>query len=165
MTWLNCFSLACLRAGAVRLSLALVLALLIVPGYVVAPVLFVNLHSQAQAGHLAGIIFHIANRGILILLLAIALFWWKRCAGRRRWIMLGVVACLVGANEFLLAPVMEALKLAMGSIDALPPGDPQRAAFGMWHGISATLDLLATLVSIVLVALGWSGAGKNRCKP
>ncbi len=159
------FNLACLRAGAVRLSLALILALLIVPGYVVAPVLFVNLNSQAQAGHLAGIIFHIANRGILILLFAIALFWWKRCAGRQRWIMLGVIACLVGANEFLLAPVMESLKSAMGSIDALPPGDPQRAAFGMWHGISAVLDLFATLVSVMLVALGWSGAGKNSCKP
>ncbi len=79
--------------------------------------------------------------------------------------MLGAVACLVATNEFLLAPIMETLKSAMGSIDALPPGDPQRAAFGMWHGISAVLDLLATLVSIILVALGWSGSGKDRCKP
>ncbi|MDQ6960476.1 MAG: DUF4149 domain-containing protein [Mariprofundaceae bacterium] len=160
-----CFSLACLRAGSVRLSLALVLALLVVPGYVVAPVLFTNLDSHALAGHLAGNIFHIANRGILILLLAVAAFWWKREAGRWRWIMLTAVACLVGVNEFLLSPVMESLKLAMGSIDALPPGDPQRAEFGMWHGASAILHLLAVLASTFLVALGWSGNREGHCKP
>jgi len=164
-----CFSLACLRAGAVRLSLALILALLVVPGFVVAPVLFSNLNSHAQAGHLAGIIFHIANRGILMLLLAVAVFWWKREAGRWRWIMLAMVACLVGANEFLLSPVMEHLKSVMGSIDALPAGDPQRAAFGMWHGISEILHLLAALLSVALVALGlplgWAGRRGEHCKP
>jgi len=136
------------------LSLALVLALLVVPGYVLAPVLFANLDSHAQAGHLAGIVFHIANRGILILLLAVATFWWKREAGRWRWIMLAAVACLAGANEFLLSPVMENLKLAMGPVDALPPGDPRRIEFGMWHGASAVLHLLAVLTSAFLVALG-----------
>jgi len=149
----------------VRLSLALVLALLVVPGYVAVPVLFANLDTHAQAGHLAGIIFHIANRGILILLLAITAFWWKRCAGRWRWSMLAVVACLVGVNEFLLSPVMETLKSAMGPIDAVPPGDPHRAEFGMWHGISAVLHLLAAFVSAVLVAFGWSGNKEDHCKP
>jgi len=156
-----CWSLDCLRSGAVRLSLALILALLVVPGYVVAPVLFSNLNTHAQAGHLAGIIFHIANRGILILLLAVALFWWKREAARWRWMMLVILACLIGVNEFLLSPVMEHLKSAMGSIDALPPGDPGRASFGMWHGISEILHLLAAFVSAALVAVGWSGY----CKP
>lgn len=160
-----CFSLACLRVGAVRLSLALILALLVVPGYVVAPVLFANLDTHAQAGRVAGILFHISNRGILILLLAVAFFWWKRGAGRWRWIMLAVVACLVGVNEFLLSPVMEHLKSAMGSIDALPPNDPQRTEFGMWHGMSEILYLLAGLVSVLLVALGWSGRRGEHCKP
>lgn len=152
-----------------RLSLALVLALLAVPGYVLAPVLFSSLHSHAQAGHLAGIIFHIANRGALVLLLAVAAFWWKREAGRWRWMMLATVACLASVNEFLLSPLMEHLKLAMGSIDALPPGDPGRAEFGMWHGVSAILHLLATLVSAFMVALGLplgrSGSREDHCKP
>jgi len=145
----------------VRLSLALLLALLVVPGFIVVLVLFANLGSHALAGHLAGIIFHLSNRGILILLLAIALFWWKREAGKWRWILLGAAASLVGSNELLLSPAMEHLKSAMGSIDALPPGDPGRAAFGMWHGASEVLHLLATLISVALVALGWGGS----CKP
>jgi len=164
-----CFSLSCLKVGAARLSLALVLALLVVPGFVVAPVLFANLDSRALAGHLAGIIFHMTNRGMLILLLAVALFWWKREAGRWRWMMLGAVACLVGVNEFVLSPMMEHLKSATGSIDALPSGDPQRAEFGRWHGISEVLHLLATFISTALVALGqplgWSGNREDHCKP
>ena len=131
----------------------------------VAPVLFAHLDSHTQAGHLAGIIFHIANRGILVLLLAITAFWWKRCAGRWRWVMLAVVACLVGVNEFLLSPVMEHLELAMGSIDALSPNDPQWVEFGLWHGASAVLHLLAVLLSIMQVALGWDGHRSEHCKP
>jgi len=164
-----CFSLACLRAGSVRLSLALVLALLVIPGYVVIPVLFANLDSHALAGHLAGNIFHIANRGILLLLLAVTAFWWKRGVGRWRWIMLAVVACLVGVNEFLLSPVMEGLKSAMGSIDALPTGDPKRIEFGIWHGASFILHVLSSLAAAVLVALGLplgrSESGSEHCKP
>lgn len=160
-----CFSRACLRAGAIRLSLALVLALLVVPGYMVAPVLFTNLDSHARAGHLAGIIFHIANRGILILLLAIMVFWWKRCAGRWRWIMLVAVACMVGVNEFLLSPVMEHLKSLMGSMDVLSPDDPQRAMFDMWHGAGVALHVLAALLSMIQVALGWNGHRGAHCTP
>jgi len=156
-----CFSLACLRAGSVRLSLALVLALLVVPGYVVVPVLFASLDSHALAGHLAGNIFHITNRGILLLLLAVTAFWWKRGVGRWRWIMLVVVACLVGVNEFILAPAMETLK----SIDALSADDPKRIEFGIWHGVSVVLHLLASLAAAVLVALGGAGCGREHCKP
>jgi len=160
-----CSSLACLRAGSVRLSLALVLALLVVPGYVVVPVLFASLDSHALAGHLAGNIFHISNRGILLLLLAVAVFWWKRGVGRWRWIILAVVACLVGLNEFLLSPVLETLKSAIGSIDALSADDPKRIEFGIWHGVSVVLHLLASLAAAVLVALGRSECGREHCKP
>jgi len=155
------FSKACLRAGAVRLSLALILALLVVPGFMVAPVLFGNLDSRALAGHLAGIMFHLSNRGILMLLLALVFFWWKRNAGKWRWILLSAVACLVGLNEWVMSPHMEYLKSIMGSIDALPQGDPHRAEFGMWHGVSEVLHLLATLAAVVLAALGWRGSCKR----
>jgi len=152
-----------LRAGTIRLALALVLALLVVPGYIVAPVLFANLDSAAQAGHLAGSIFHVANRGILLLLVALALFWRGRDAGCGRWAMLGVLVLLCGLNEFVLSPHMQALKDAMGPIDALPKGDAQRAEFGMWHGISAVIHLVASLLAVVLGALGWSER-RDACK-
>jgi len=102
-------------------------------------------------------------------LLAVTVFWWKRGVGRWRWTMLVAVACLVGLNEFLLSPVMEELKLAMGSIDALPVGDPKRVEFGIWHGVVSILHLLATLAAAGLVALGLppgrSERGREHCKP
>ncbi len=153
----GCLSADCLRAGSIRVALALVLALLVVPGYIVAPVLFASLDTAAQAGHLAGVIFHTANRAILLLLLAVALFWRGRDAGRWRWVMLTALLLLCAIQEFALAPHMQAMKDAMGPIDALPEGDPQRAAFGMWHGISALLHLVASLLAVLLTALGWNG--------
>jgi len=159
----SCLSAACLRAGTIRLALALVLALLVVPGYIVAPVLFANLDSAAQAGSLAGSIFHVANRGILLLLVALMLFWRGRDAGRWRWILLGALLLLCGLNEFVLSPHMQALKDAMESIDVLPKGDAQRAEFGMWHGISAVIHLGASLLAVVLTALGWSER-RDACK-
>jgi len=151
----NRLSAACIRAGSIRLALALVLALLVVPGYVVAPVLFANLDTSAQAGQLAGMIFHAANRGILLLLVALALFWRGRSAGRLRWALLAGLLLLCGINEFALSPHMQAMKEAMGPIDALPGNDPQRATFGMWHGISALLHLAESLLALILTALGW----------
>jgi len=159
----HCFSASCLRAGSIRLALALVLALLVVPGYVVAPVLFANLDSAAQAGHLAGIVFHAANRAIILLLIAVALFWRARQAGRWRWMLLLLLLLLCAISEFALAPHMEQLKSAMGSIDALPTGDPKRSEFGIWHGISAFSHLTASLLAVGLVALGWSGR-RDACK-
>ncbi|OIQ01950.1 MAG: hypothetical protein AUK36_08655 [Zetaproteobacteria bacterium CG2_30_59_37] len=144
-----------MRAGTIRLAQALVLALLVVPGYVVAPVLFANLDTSAQAGQLAGMIFHVSNRAILLLLLAVALFWRGREAGRWRWMLLAGLLLLCGINEFVLAPHMQAMKDAMGPIDALPGDAPQRAAFAMWHGISAILHVVASLLAVFLTALGW----------
>lgn len=152
-------SAACLRAASIRLALALVLALLLVPGYVVAPVLFAHLDTSAQAGQMAGIIFHAANRAILLLLVAVALFWRGREAGRRRWMLLVALLLLCGINEFALAPHMQAMKDAMGPIDLLPKDAAERAAFGMWHGISALLHLAESLLAVFLTALGWSERG------
>jgi len=104
-------------------------------------------------------------RTILILILALAAFWWQYGAGRLRWLILCSLLAVIVANEFVLAPVMEHLKQAMGSIDALPAGDPRRAEFGMWHGASAVLHLSASLLSAVLVSLGWSGGKELWCKP
>jgi len=154
-----------ISAGTIRLALAMVLALLVVPGYVAAPVLFADLDSRALAGRLAGAMFHIGNQTILILLFALAAFWWRRAAGRWRWGMLFFVTVAVALNEFGLRPVMEHLKQAMGSIDAVPVMDPMRRAFGMWHGISAILHLLASLAATGLVALGWERSGEAQCRP
>ncbi|PIP01909.1 MAG: DUF4149 domain-containing protein [Zetaproteobacteria bacterium CG12_big_fil_rev_8_21_14_0_65_54_13] len=150
-------SVACIRIGAVRLCLAMMLALLIVPGYIVAPVLFSAASSQAVAGELAGKVFHISMISLLFMAAAVAAFWMRMQAeqiGLRRWLLLLVVVLLVAVNAFALAPIMADIKAQMGPIDLVAKDDPQRQLFGMWHGISAVLHLLASLVTALLVALG-----------
>jgi len=160
-------ALSCLQAGAERLALALVLALLVVPGYVVAPVLFAHAGSSHLAGMLAGQVFHVGNVAILLLLMAVAGFWWRMGSRRIAWLLLLSVAVLVGINEFGITPVINHLKATLGPIDALPHGDPGRARFGMWHGISELLYMLAGFMAALLVARGDTnrareGGGCNR---
>lgn len=157
-------SAACLRAGTLRLCLALMLGLLVVSGYLVAPLLFKFAGSQQLAGMLAGHIFHSANLGILFLAAATAAFWLRmESQGKWRWGLLLALVVLVAVNEFALTPKMAALKAAMGPIDLLPKDHPQRAEFGMWHGISAVLHLAASLAAVWLVALGPKTSGAS-CK-
>ncbi len=148
-----------MRIAASRLCLAMILALLVVPGYVVVPVLFARADSDAQAGMLAGHIFHLSNIAILLFAAALA-FFWRRIATaptrstRWRWLLLIAVVGMVAINEFALAPVMADLKQQMGPIDEVSREDPQRKLFGMWHGISALLHMLAAAAAVVLVGLG-----------
>ena len=152
-------SKTCVRMAGIRLTLAMMLALLLVPGYVVAPVLFAKLDSHI-AGMVAGSIFHIANIGVLILAAALSSFWLRSGAvGRLNWGLLLVMIALVCANAFAIAPVMQDLKDAAGAIDALAKDDPQRVQFGILHGISEIVHLLSSLMAVVLVALG--GAPKT----
>ncbi len=152
-------SVACIRIGAVRLCLALVLGLLVVSGYVVAPVLFANAGSTTLAGALAGDVFHVANRGVIFLVAAVMVFWLRMSKsgceiGRLRWIFAVLVGALIAGNEFGIAPIIADLKAQIGSFDALAADDPQRQLFGLWHGVSAIIHLLASLCAVGLVGLG-----------
>jgi len=152
----------CMRGAAIRLSLALMAGLLIVTGYVVVPVLFARAASSAEAGMLAGHIFHIVNRGVLLLAVAVALFWWRMGGvGKLRWAILLTVMVSVAVNEFALTPAIVDIKNQAGPIEELAKDHPQRIAFGMWHGISAVIHLLASLCTAVLVMLG--GTGRASC--
>lgn len=153
----------CMRGAAVRLSLALMAGLLIVTGYVVVPVLFARAAGSAEAGMLAGHIFHVVNKGVLLLAVAVALFWWRMGGmGKLRWTILLVMMVFVAVNEFALTPVIVDIKNQAGPIDLLAKDHPQRVAFGMWHGISAGIHLLASLCAAALVILG-GGKGGGSC--
>lgn len=152
-------SVDCIRVGAVRLCLGLILGLLVVPGYVVAPVLFANAGSSSLAGSLAGDVFHMANTSILFLIAAVLVFWFRMKKsgaeiGKVRWLSLIIVALMVVGNEFGVAPVIADLKAQAGPIDGLDKDDPQRTLFGLWHGVSAVFHLIASLAAALLLALG-----------
>ncbi|MDQ6955205.1 MAG: DUF4149 domain-containing protein [Mariprofundaceae bacterium] len=148
-------SVHCIRMGAIRLCVAMILGLLLVPAYIVAPILFAQADSSAQAGMLAGHIFHMANIGVLFLAAAVASFWVRSCTvGYLNWALLLLTVLLVSVNEFAVSPLMQALKDSAGAIDLLDKDDPQRVSFGIYHGISAVFHLLASLMSALLVAFG-----------
>ncbi|RMH50074.1 MAG: DUF4149 domain-containing protein [Zetaproteobacteria bacterium] len=161
----------CLAAAGCRLALALMLGLLVVPGFVAAPLLFAHAPSRMEAGMLAGALFHAANQALLLLAAAVAAFWLRLRAagwpiGRLRWLALLLIVLAVALNLWGLAPAMEALKQAMPhGYDALAPDDPLRRRFALLHGISSSIHLVASLAAALLVALGVrsAAAGEGSC--
>jgi len=148
-----------MHRGMLRIALALMFGLLVVGGYVVAPILFAKAPSREMAGMLAGSIFHIANSAILILGVAVAAFWWRESRrggliGGWRIGLLAAVLLLIGVNEFAVSTQIVAIKAQAGPIDALAADDPLRRAFGIWHGISAAIHLCAALCMTLLVGAG-----------
>lgn len=136
--------------SGLRLSLALMLGLLVVPAYVVAPILFAELES-AQAGLVAGKIFHTSNIAVLILGVAAAVFAYRIQVQKITWVLLGMVILMIAINAFAVSEMMAAIKTEAGDISALPKDDPLHLAFSFWHGIGSVMQLLSSLFLIVLV--------------
>ncbi len=155
--------LECFRGASIRLCLALILGLLVVSGYVVAPLLFAKATSPAEAGRLAGELFHLVNLGVLLMAVAVGSFWMcMQEIARSNWMLLLALLLLIAVNEYAVAPLLADLKAAAGQIDALSADDPGRQEFAIWHGVSAVMHLLATVVAALLVMLG--GYKRSSCK-
>lgn len=152
---------ACIRIGALRLCLAMMLGLLVVPGYMVTSVLFAKAESSAVAGMLAGHVFHVANIGLLLMAVAVAFFWLRmERIGKLRWTLLVAIALLVAINEFVMGPNIEAITARIGAVADMARDDPQRQTFRIWHGAASVLHLLASLCAVLLTALGPSRPSK-----
>jgi len=152
---MNKIPMVCIQSAAIRVMLALMLGLLVVSGYVVAPILFAKAGSAAEAGRLAGAIFHVVNDGVVFLSIAVAAFWLRmKFTSKMSWGLLLILGSLAAINEFGVAPVIADLKLAAGPIDQLADDDPFKTKFGLWHGLSAVIHLLATLASLALLLTG-----------
>ena len=136
--------------SGLRLSLALMLGLLVVPAYVVAPMLFSVLES-AQAGSIAGKIFYTSNLAILILAVAAALFCRRIQVKKSTWYLLGLVMLMVAINAFGVTSMMAMIKAEAGDISMLADDDPLRWAFAFWHGMGSILQLITTMLVVVLV--------------
>ena len=136
--------------SGLRLSLALMLGLLVVPAYVVAPMLF-SVLEPAQAGSIAGKIFYTSNLAILILAVAAALFCRRIQVKKSTWYLLGLVMLMVAINAFGVTSMMAMIKAEAGDISMLADDDPLRWAFAFWHGMGSMLQLIATILVVVLV--------------
>ncbi len=111
-------------------------------GYLTAPALFSVLDDRALAGQTAGHLFHLVTWLSLVCgtLLAVSPPADRR-PGLYRGLALAVMA-LLAANEWGVRPWMDAARLADGS-----PGPD----FGLRHGVSAVLYLVASLLGAGLL--------------
>jgi len=139
-----------LQHAGLKLSLALMLGLLVVPAYVVAPMLFAELESAA-AGLIAGRVFHVSNLALLILGVASALFCYRIEAARSSWYLLFAVFVLVAINAFGVSAMIAMIKTEAGTISSLADDDPLRLFFSFWHGLGSILHLITTILMIMLV--------------
>jgi hypothetical protein len=69
---------------------------------------------------------------------------------------LGVILMLLLtlASQRIVIPRMDVLRVQMGSVDAMPPGNPLRVEFDRLHGVSVDLEgavLLIGLASLFLL--------------
>lgn len=125
-------------------------------GYLAVPTLFSALEDRRLAGEIAGQMFSIMNYTGLacgMLLLVSVLFsaghYWRRTW--QVW-MLVAMLFLVGIGEFVLQPMMQALKAV--SPQGLIEGSFAAQRFGTLHGISSVLFLVTSLLGLYLVSFG-----------
>lgn len=140
MVWGNA-----LRSGEAIIQTLWVGALWTV-GYLVAPALFEHLDVR-EAGRVAGELFSVTAWLSLVCgaLLLIAHRDVAPVAGIRKlrhWLII-VMMLLIAAGEWVVRPLMEATRLPDGTTGE---------GFALWHGISATLYLLASVAGLLLVA-------------
>lgn len=110
---------------------------------IVAPQLFATLPERRLAGQMAARLFHIeAWLGVVIAILLIALFAARKVFDIGKtilWLILLTAAAPL-ASELILGPMMDVAREA---------GDMAR--FGMLHGVSGALFLIACLSALALV--------------
>jgi hypothetical protein len=125
-------------------------------GFLVVPILFSSLGDRQVAGMVAANLFKVtAYSGVVIssLLMAMASFLVHHELSYyrlMRWILLGMLACAVGA-AFILIPWMNSLR-----DQALYSGLSVRESadavlFGRLHGASSILFMIQALLGLVLV--------------
>jgi len=119
-------------------------------GFIVAPTLFYVLDDRALAGTIAGRLFSIESYlGLLCGGLLLLIAWNKTRPGQRfswRVGLLATMLVIIVLGEFGLQPMLATFK-AQGL----------SAEFARWHGVSATLYLLNSLLGLVAVATTHQG--------
>ncbi len=125
-------------------------------GYVATPVLFNMIFDRYVAGGIAGRLFGIMSYIGLVCgtLLLISVIYQAGREWRRIWQAWVLVAMLliVATGEFVLQPMMQALKAATPG--GFVAGSAEAGRFGLLHGISSTLFLATSFLGLLLVIFG-----------
>lgn len=124
----------------------------IMAGYIAAPVLFKML-PKMQAGEIAGVLFDILSWSGLAVWGTVLAAAFAALTRRQTALLLFLLSALA-ANQFLVTPVIEALKYGHENWLLSVAG----GSFGMWHGISSMTFMATALLSAVL---SWRLSGKE----
>lgn len=115
-------------------------------GYVVAPVLFSAL-DKMTAGNIAGTLFHIVAYIGVFACVALCLLTIKEQHVQAAYRPLLVLTLfLVVINEFMVTPVIVALKTAGNHFLLSQFG----GSFALWHGISSSIYLLCSIFGLCI---------------
>ncbi|NJN45977.1 MAG: DUF4149 domain-containing protein [Candidatus Competibacteraceae bacterium] len=119
-------------------------------GFIVAPTLFQVLDDRALAGMIAGRLFSIESYLGLVCGGLLLLFTRYKTRSERwfswRTALLATMLAIIVVGEFVLQPMLATFK-AQGL----------NAEFARWHGVSASLYLLNSVLGIVVVATTHQG--------
>ncbi|MBV8664954.1 MAG: DUF4149 domain-containing protein [Burkholderiaceae bacterium] len=119
-------------------------------GYLVAPTLFVTLPDRVLAGTIAGSMFRVeAWWSVACGLVLFALHATRKPRPNRvLWLIAAMLACTL-LGYFALHPFMAALREAAGPSGIMTAD--ARMQFGVLHGVSSGLYLIASLLGLALV--------------
>jgi len=125
-------------------------------GFLVVPILFSSLGDRQVAGMVAANLFKVtAYSGVVIcaILMVMANYLVRLQAAQyrlARWILLGMLACTVGA-AFILIPWMNSLRDQALFLGISVLESTNATLFTRLHGVSSTLFLIQSLLGLVLV--------------
>jgi hypothetical protein len=122
---------------------------------VVAPAAFAVLPSRSLAGDVVGRVLPVVFwSGMVVGVVVAAIEWRSAAPSRARVVSAAVVALACAASQLYFGSRIARLRAEIGGpVDALVPGDPQRALFGRLHGLSVLglgLAMIAAGVALVL---------------
>ena len=125
-------------------------------GFMVVPALFSNLGDRQVAGIVAASLFKsTAYIGVLLGLILMVMANHLVRLGKSqyriaRWLLLGMLACSLGA-AFILIPWMNALRDQALYLGLSVRESTNAVLFGRLHGVSSAIFVIQTLMGFVLV--------------
>ena len=125
-------------------------------GFVVVPILFSSLGDRQVAGLVAANLFKVtAYSGVLIstILMVMSNFLVRQDLNQyrfARWLLLGMLACTVGA-AFILIPWMNSLRDQALYLGLSVRESSNAALFNRLHGASSILFLTQAILGVMLV--------------
>jgi hypothetical protein len=124
-------------------------------GFLVVPILFTSLGDRQVAGMVAANLFKItAYSGVVIciILMLLANYLVRQHLSHyrlARWLLLGLLACTVGA-AFILIPWMNSLREQALYLGVSVRETTNAILFGRLHGASSILFMIQALLGLVL---------------